>query len=91
MSENAPTFLDEVNDPGQKEFDVDWIKGFSQPALLTMGDQSPPFYAPIVAKLAEALPRVLVVAFPGAGHVPYNTHPDTNVEVISAFIRKHSE
>ncbi len=91
MIENAPTFLDEANDPELKEFDLDWIKDFSEPALLTMGDQSPPFYAPIVAKLADALPRVEVITFPGAGHVPYNTHPDAYVEVITAFIRKHSE
>jgi pimeloyl-ACP methyl ester carboxylesterase len=91
MIENAPTFLDEVNDPEQKEFDLDWITGFSQPALLTIGNQSPLFYAPIVAKLAGALPHVEIVTFPGAGHVPYNTHPDAYVEVITTFIRKHSE
>lgn len=91
MIENAPTFLDDVNDPGLKEFDLDWIRDFSQPALLTKGDQSPPFYAPIIAKLAEALPRVEVVTYPGAGHTPHNTHPDAYVEVITSFIHKHLE
>ena len=36
--ENAPTFLNEANDPERNQFDLDWIKGFSQPALLTVGD-----------------------------------------------------
>ena len=42
---NAPTFLDEASDPEQLGFDLDWISGFSKPALLTMGGQSPPVFA----------------------------------------------
>ena len=87
--ENAPTFLDEASDPEQLGFDLEWIRGFSKPALLTLGDKSPPTFAPVVAKLAEALPRVEVVTFPGAGHIPHATHPDAYVEAISAFTSKH--
>jgi pimeloyl-ACP methyl ester carboxylesterase len=86
--ENAPTFLDEVSDPEQLCFDLEWIRGFSKPALLTLGDQSPPTFAPVVAKLAEALPRVEVLTFPGAGHIPHATHPEAYVEAIIAFTRK---
>ena len=39
--ENAPTFLDEALDPEQLAFDIERIRTFSQPALLTRGDQSP--------------------------------------------------
>lgn len=88
--ENAPTFLDEANDPEQLAFDLDWLRGFSQPALLTLGDQSPPIFAPVVTKLVEALPRVEVGTFPGAGHIPHATHPDAYVEAILAFTRKHA-
>jgi pimeloyl-ACP methyl ester carboxylesterase len=87
--ENAPTFLDEASDPEALGFDLEWVRGFTRPALLTRGDQSPPFFAPVVAKLAEALPRVEVLAFPGAGHVPHATDPDAYVEAIVAFTRKH--
>ena len=48
MIENAPTFLDEANDPEQLAFDLEWISGFSKPVLLTLGDQSPPTFAPVV-------------------------------------------
>ena len=61
-----------------------------QPALLTLGDQSPPIFAPVVAKLAEALPHVEIVTFPGSGHIPHDTHPDAYVETILAFTRKHA-
>jgi pimeloyl-ACP methyl ester carboxylesterase len=88
--ENAPTFLDEASDPEALGFDLDWVRGFSRPALLTLGDQSPPTFAPVVAKLAEAFPRVEVVTLPGAGHIPHVTHPEAYVEAISAFAGKHS-
>ena len=87
--ENAPTFLDEASDPDQLAFDVEWIGDFSRPVLLTLGDQSPPIFAPVVARLAEAFPNAEVITFPGAGHVLHVTHPDAYVEAIIAFIRLH--
>lgn len=89
LVENAPTFLDEANDPEQLVFDLDWIRGSSRPSLLTLGDQSPPPFAPVVAKLAVALPSVEVRTLPGAGHIPHVTHPDAFVEAIVAFTRRH--
>jgi pimeloyl-ACP methyl ester carboxylesterase len=87
--ENSPTFLDESSDPEQLAFDLEWIKGFSRPSLLTTGDQSPPTFAPVVAKVADVLLSVEAITFPGAGHIPHVTHPDAYVETIMAFIRKN--
>ena len=88
--ENAPTFLDEANDPEQLAFDLEWISAFPRPVLLTTGDQSPPTFSPVVEKLAAELPSAEVVTFSGAGHIPHATHPDLYAGVIIAFIRKHS-
>ena len=88
--ENAPTFLDESNDPEQIAFDLEWISGFSKPVLLTLGDQSPPTFAPVVMRLSGALPDAEVLTLPGAGHVPHTTHPDAYVEAIIEFTHKHS-
>jgi pimeloyl-ACP methyl ester carboxylesterase len=85
LIENAPTFLDEANDPEQLSFDPEWVRGFAKPALLTLGDQSPPIFAPVVTKLAKALPLVEVVTFPGAGHVPHLTHQDAYAKAIIGF------
>ncbi len=87
--ENARTFLDEENDPEAGAFDVGSIKGFFRPALLTTGDQSPPMFAPVIRKLAEALPRVETLTYSGAGHIPHNTHPDAYLEATTAFIHEH--
>jgi pimeloyl-ACP methyl ester carboxylesterase len=84
--ENAPTFLDEANDPEQLAFDLEWIRGFSKPTLLTLGDQSPPIFAPVVARLAGALPHAEVVTLPGTGHIPHATHPGAYVESVIGFM-----
>ena len=90
MVENAPTFLDEANDPDQIAFELDWITGFSKPVLFTRGDQSPPTFAPVVTRLSGSLPHAEVVTLPGAGHVPHATHPDAYVETIIEFTRRHA-
>ena len=90
MIENAPTFLDEANDPEQLAFELEWISDFSKPALLTLGDQSPPTFAPVVIKLSQALSQAEIVTLPGAGHVPHATHPEAYVEAIIEFTRKHT-
>jgi len=89
LIENAPTFLDEARDPEQLLFELDWIRGFARPTLLTLGDQSPPTFAPVVAKLAAALPRATVRTFEGAGHIPHVTHPSVYAEAVLAFTREH--
>lgn len=90
MVQNALTFLDEANDPEQLAFELGWIEGFQRPALLTLGDQSPPVFAPVVAKLAEALADVQVETLIGAGHIPHVTHPEAYVEAVVSFIRRKS-
>jgi len=87
--ENAPTFLDEAEDPEQLAFDLESLSRFPRPSLLTTGDRSPPTFAPVVTILAGALPRAERHTFPGAGHVPHSTHPEAWVEVLRGFIARH--
>lgn len=84
---NAPTWLDEMQDPESFAFNLNILEGFTRPALLSGGDQSPPFFAPILANLAAALKRVERRTFPGAGHGPHVTHPQAYVEAVRDFIK----
>ena len=88
--ENAPTYLDEARDPEQLAFDLERIKTFNRPALLSTGDQSPPMFAPVVAILARAIPGAETHTFHGAGHIPQATHPDAYVDTVTEFIRRRS-
>ena len=83
---NAPTFLDEAHDPEQLAFDLGRITAFSKPVLLTTGGHSPPLFAPLVARIAAALPAAQLHAFPDAGHIPHVTHPDSYIAAIADFI-----
>jgi pimeloyl-ACP methyl ester carboxylesterase len=89
--QNAPTYLDEARDPEQLAFDLAWIRGFPRPSLLTLGDQSPATFAPVVGRLVDVLPNATLVTFPGAGHIPHVTHPDAYTDAVLAFIRENPE
>lgn len=86
--ENAPTFLDEARDPEQLAFDLDAMRKFRKPVLLTIGDKSPPTFPLVISKLAAVLPDAEVVTIRGAGHIPHTTHPDVFVDAIEAFTSK---
>jgi len=90
MIENAPTFLEEARDAEQLTFDLELIRHFSRPTLLTLGDQSPPTFLPVVVKLTAALSCANIHTFQGAGHIPHASHPGDYVESILAFTRKHA-
>lgn len=83
---NAPTWLDEMNEPSAFTLDLERLATFHQPALISRGDQSPPFFGAILDRIATALPHARRNTFRGAGHVPHLTHPDEFVDVVSGFI-----
>ena len=84
---NAPTFLDEQQDAKWADLDLSDLSRFSSPALLTEGDQSPPWFPKIISKLAGAIDGAERLTFSGAGHVPHLTHPDGYVRAVTEFIR----
>jgi len=47
--------------------------------------ESPPFYAAIVARLADAAPQARVTTLQGAGHAPHFTHPAEWLEIVTRF------
>lgn len=85
MVANAGTFPGEMADPGALTVDLDALGRLELPVLITKGDQSPAFFAPIVERLAEAMPRATVHTHTGAGHVPHVTHPDAWVATLRGF------
>lgn len=84
---NAPTWLDEIRDPEAMETDLTRLRGFSAPTLLTVGEQSPPFFALVVGRIARSLPQAATRTYAGAGHVPHLSHPEEYVRVVTAFIK----
>lgn len=83
---NAPTFLDEAEDPEAFTVDLRALERFPHPVLLTRGGQSPPPFASVLAQLAHALPEAAQHVFTDAGHVPHLTHPAAYAHVLRAFV-----
>ncbi len=84
---NAPAYLADQQDPEWASIDTAGLDGFSAPTLLTHGEQSPPWFAQIAAKLAATMRRAEWRKLPEAGHVPHLTNPGEYVETVSGFIR----
>ena len=84
---NASTWLDEMLDRDALELEPDGLREFSAPALLTMGDQSPPHFPLVVERIAKALPRAARRTFVGAGHTPHLSHPEQWINTVADFAR----
>jgi len=82
---NAATWLDENKDAGWDAIDLEALSRFSEPVLLSQGDQSPPPFTPVMAQLRGALPGAEHHVFAGAGHVPHATHPADYVATLTEF------
>lgn len=84
---NAPTFLDEARDPNSQRVDLDQLRHFDRPALLTKGTVSPPFLTAIVDTIASARPRFEIATIKGADHSPHETTTTQYVDLVTRFSR----
>ena len=87
LEKNAPTFLDELNDPTYGTVDVSGLSTSDIPLLLTVGSESPAFLKAIDEELAAQLPNARRATIHGAGHVPHGTHPEEWSAVLMDFFR----
>ena len=85
MVRNAPAFAAELRDPDWADADLDALAGLTMPILLTQGNASLPWFAPIVETLARAAPQAELATIDGAGHVPHQTHPGEYAAIVSSF------
>lgn len=84
---NAPTWLDEHNEPGWMALDLERLAAFAAPALLSYGGASPPFFPLVVQRISQALPHARQNVFAQAGHVPHLSHPAEYVRVMTQFLQ----
>jgi pimeloyl-ACP methyl ester carboxylesterase len=87
---NAPTWLDELQEPESQSIDLDRLSNFKRPVLLSVGGASPPFFPQVVERIAAALPHAQRHLFPHAGHVPHLSHTGEYVQTVTAFIQRQT-
>jgi pimeloyl-ACP methyl ester carboxylesterase len=85
---NARTFLDEAGDQEASGIDLDSLRAYRESAQLTQGDQSPPFFAAIIDKLALTMMQAERLTYLGAGHIPHETHSDEYSRGLIGFLTK---
>ena len=87
MIDNAPTWVDEMRDPGAWTTDPAALAAIARPILLTGGDQSLPFWQALVARVAVVLPRAQTQVIAGAGHVPQASQPAAYAAAVTDFMK----
>ena len=85
--DNAPTYLDELQDPNQLRVDEDALSQLALPVRLTQGSQSPPTFAAVIDRLIELIPHVSREIIDGAAHVPQLTMPVRYVQVTMRAVQ----
>jgi pimeloyl-ACP methyl ester carboxylesterase len=83
---NAPTWLDELQEPSALSMQLDLLANFGAPTLLTLGGTSAPFFPLVVKRVAAAIPYARQHVYPDAGHMPHLSHPADYVRVVRGFI-----
>ena len=85
--QNAPTHLDEMNDPDALNINLEALSRFTGRTMLTYGGRGRPLFRHVIAVLSKTLPQAKVMVYPGAGHDPQNSHPREFVTAITEFGR----
>jgi pimeloyl-ACP methyl ester carboxylesterase len=85
--QNAPTFLDELQDPNQLDVDREALARLELPVRLTEGSESPPVFPRVIDRLAELIPRVSRETIVGAAHVPQLSTPERYVEAMTRALQ----
>jgi pimeloyl-ACP methyl ester carboxylesterase len=86
--DNAPTFLDELEDPNQLRVDEAALSHLELPVRLTQGSASPPTFPAVIDRLVELIPRVSREIINGAAHVPQLTMPERYVQVTTRALQR---
>ena len=84
---NAPTYLDELQDPNQLDVDREALARVEIPVRLTEGSESPPVFPRVIDRLAALIPRVTRETIDGAAHVPQLSAPERYVDVTTRALQ----
>jgi pimeloyl-ACP methyl ester carboxylesterase len=86
--DNAPTYLDELEDPTSSGGDEAALAQLALTVRLTQGSASPPTFPAVIDRLVELIPRVSREIINGAAHVPQLTMPERYVQVTTRALRR---
>lgn len=86
FTRNAPTYLEEGEDPDTATVDLNALAASAVPLRVTYGSSSLPAFRDIVVRIAQAVPQAAIAELPGTGHVPQLTDPELFVDSILSWL-----
>jgi pimeloyl-ACP methyl ester carboxylesterase len=86
----APTFIDDVNDPNPWTTDLEQLAKFPNPILFTQGEHSAKFYGVILDEIHKAIPQAERIVIQDVDHDPHVSRPQEYAEIIISFISKNA-
>jgi pimeloyl-ACP methyl ester carboxylesterase len=90
IAANAPTFLDELNDPNATTIDQAGLSDLRLPVHFTEGSESPPTFGRVLDRLAALIPGATRETLEGAGHAPQVEVPERYVDVTLRAVQEAS-
>jgi pimeloyl-ACP methyl ester carboxylesterase len=82
----AHTIVREIKGQESYVFDPKPFADVKAPTLLLLGGASPPFFKPLVEKVAAALPNAKIDVLPGQRHTAMDTAPELFVKEVIGFL-----
>jgi pimeloyl-ACP methyl ester carboxylesterase len=89
MRENASTLRALLLGAGFPPIHADEVRSVELPALLVLGDLSPPVHVHVTDRLEELLPNVERVEIPAASHLMHEENAPAVNEAIIGFLGRH--
>jgi pimeloyl-ACP methyl ester carboxylesterase len=90
MVDSAAAFVAEQQDPAWADVELHKLARITSPMLISEGDESPSWFAPIVGKLTGAIGHAEAHTYRGAGHAPHLTHPADYLAAVTDFLARVS-
>lgn len=88
MVDGAPAFVAEQQDALWAHVESAALSSIECPVLVSQGDESPAWFPPIVAKLADAIDHAELRTYRGAGHAPHLTHAGDYLAMVTEFLSR---
>ncbi len=82
----VPTIARELSIDRVHPFEPARFTGLRLPALLLLGDNSPPYYRRALEQIHAVLPDSRIVVLPGQGHVAMDSAPELFVAEVRRFL-----
>ncbi len=86
----APSYVDDVNDPYPWTVDLEALARYAGPILLTQGERSARFYGVVLDEICRMVPQAARIVIQGVDHDPHVARPKEYADIIKSFLGENA-